>query len=84
MNQEELKMTKVKTIAAVTLLLALGACQSTGTDALEGAEAAVEEAGAMEDAGVSATDCFAAGGIIENAEGASKCKMQDGTFKSIL
>jgi len=68
-------MSKIKTAVTVTILLTLCACQTTGTQEL--ADAGI-------DAGVSATDCFAAGGTIETADEKSMCKMKDGSFKPIL
>lgn len=57
-------MKYLKTFAAVLAFLSLGAC------------ATISEKMA-ESKGISATDCFSVGGVIDSSTGTSMCKMGD-------
>ncbi len=60
-----------KSIAAVAALLALNAC-ATISEKMNKPE------------GVTATECFTAGGTIDTSSGTSMCMMGDGESKPIL
>lgn len=60
-----------KSIAAVAALLALSAC-ATISEKMNKPE------------GVTATECFTAGGTIDTSSGTSMCMMGDGESKPIL
>jgi|GEM_PF-2185015 len=65
---------KLKIIAASITLLMLGAC---GT--MEAAKMKAKSAVS----GVTATECFTAGGTIDSSKGAAMCKMKDGSTKPV-
>jgi len=75
-------MIKLKTTFAVLVLLNLCACQGYGTGAAEAPE--VPEVPEVQVEPVSEADCTAGGGTVEEAGGASMCKMQDGTMAPVL
>ena len=66
-------MTKTIAVASI-MLFTLGAC-STVSEKMDKM---------TKPAGISAVDCFSAGGTIDNASGASMCKMKDGSQKPVL
>lgn len=64
-----------KTIAiASIMMLTLGACGAMGDKMMA----------KKQPAGIGASECFAAGGTIDNTSGSAMCKMKDGAMKPII